>query len=107
VRAALAALLGVVALAGCGGSGGDKDGAIRAAREVYAEATDDGTKDLSSGPCLANPLDEPYEDWVVDIVHEPRQASDDEAVNQCSAYRDGTAKHFVELDQYGHLVTAQ
>jgi hypothetical protein len=105
-RAVPAVLLAGIALAGCG-SGGDKEGAVAAAREAYAQASDNGTKDLSTGPCLANPLDEPYEDWVVDIVHEPRQASDDEAVNQCSAYRDGTAKHFVELDQYGHLVTAQ
>lgn len=108
MRAALlAALLLATGVAGCGTSAQDeKLGAIDAAREVYAKATDDG-RDLSTGPCLANPLDGPYEDWVVDVVHEPRRASDDEAVNQCSAYRDGEATHFVELDEYGHLVTAQ
>jgi hypothetical protein len=102
----LGAVLLATGLAGCAGSAEDeKLGAVDAAREVYAEEGEG--KDLSSGPCLANPLDDPYENWVVDVVHSPRQAVDDEAVNQCSAYRDGDAKHFVELDEYGHLVRAQ
>jgi len=103
----VAALVLATGVAGCGTSAEDeKLGAIEAAREAYAQATDDG-RDLTTGPCLANPLDEPYEDWVADVVHQPRQASDDEPGNQCSAYRDGKASHFVELDEYGHLVTAQ
>ena len=102
----LAAILVATGVGGCGGSAEDeKLGAVDAAREVYAEQGEG--KDLSSGPCLANPLDDPYENWVVDIVHSPRQAVDDEAGNQCSAFRDGDADHFVELDEYGHLVRAQ
>ena len=102
----LAAVLLATGVAGCGGSAeDDKLGAVDAAREVYAEHGEG--EDLSSGPCLANPLDDPYGNWVVDIVHSPRQAVDDEAENQCSAYRNGDADHFVELDEYGHLVRAQ
>ena len=102
----LAAVLLATGVAACSGSAEDeKLGAVDAAREVYAE--DGEGHDLSSGPCLANPLDGPYENWVVDIVHQPREAADDEAENQCSAFRDGDAEHFVELDEYGHLVRAQ
>ena len=102
----LAAFLLATGVAGCGGSAEDeKLGAVDAAREVYAEEGEG--RDLSSGPCLADPLDDPYENWVVDIVHSPRQPVDDEAENQCSAFRDGDADHFVELDEYGHLVRAQ
>jgi hypothetical protein len=102
----LAAVLLATGLGGCAGSAEDeKLGAVDAAREVYAEEGEG--KGLSSGPCLANPLDDPYENWVVDVVHSPRQPVDDEAENQCSAFRDGDAVHFVELDEYGHLVRAQ
>ena len=102
----LVAVLLATGLVGCGGSAEDeKLGAVDAAREVYAEEGEG--RDLSSGPCLANPLDDPYESWVVDIVHSPREGIDDQAENQCSAYRDGKADHFVELDEYGHLVRAQ
>ena len=106
MRALLAAVLLATVLAGCATSTEDeKLGAVDEARKVYAEEGEG--RDLTSGPCLANPLDDPYENWVVDIVHSPREAVDDEAENQCSAYRDGDADHFVELDQYGHLVRAE
>lgn len=81
----------------------DKNLAIAQARELWRmqfqlEA------DLSVGPCLSNNV---ITDWVADIAHNPRQAVDDQPENQCSAYRDGTAHHFVELDPEGNLIRAQ
>ena len=42
--------------------------------------------------------------WVADIAHDPRLPVDDEAENQCEAYRNGTADHFVELDPDGDYI---
>jgi len=53
--------------------------------------------DFSSGPCIGNPLIE-YPDFVCDIAHNPRQEIDNQPENQCSFFREGKAKHFVELD---------
>jgi len=46
-------------------------------------------------PCLSNSI---VEDWVCDIAHSPRQEVDDDPANQCSAFREGRAHHFVEVD---------
>ena len=61
-------------------------------------------RDFSSGPCLTNAL---LPGWVIDIVHDPRQPIDDLSSNQCSAYLEGSAKHFIELDPEGNLVRVQ
>lgn len=53
--------------------------------------------DLSGGPCLANPMGE-FPDWVCDVAHSPRTETDNNPENQCSAFREGNAKHFVEVD---------
>lgn len=58
-------------------------------------------RDFSSGPCLSEAL---LPGWVVDIVHSPRLPIDDLPENQCSAYREGRAQHFVELDLEGNLI---
>ena len=57
---------------------------------------------MSSGPCLSNGTE-----WVVDVVHNPRQAVDDLPANQCPSYLSGLSKHFIELDLSGNLVRAQ
>jgi len=36
-----------------------------------------------------------------------RQPVDDDLANQCSTYRSGEAKHFIELDPAGNLIRAQ
>jgi hypothetical protein len=106
VAMATLALVALTLAAGCGDdAAAQKEKAISSAREVYAEAERAGT-DFSDGPCIANPLED-QEDWVVDIVHQPRSDVDDDPANQCSAYRDGEASHFVELDEFGHLVRAE
>ncbi|HIH21617.1 MAG TPA: hypothetical protein HA222_03095 [Candidatus Diapherotrites archaeon] len=53
---------------------------------------------LENGPCLGNPLHE-FPDWVCDIAHSPRTEADNLAENQCSSFREGIAKHFVELNE--------
>lgn len=53
--------------------------------------------DLSSGPCIGNPVSE-FPDWVCDIAHSPRTDVDNLPENQCSAFREGRANHFVEVD---------
>jgi hypothetical protein len=109
-RAALV-VLAVALLAGCGTTDkaqteGEKAGAIAAAEAAFAKEKATGT-DLDSGPCIANPLPAPADDWVVDVAHDPRTAVDDKPANQCSAFRDGKAGHFVELDPDGNLIRAE
>lgn len=77
--------------------------AINQANHLYRQEKDRG-RDFSNGPCLSNAL---LPDWVVDIVHNPRLPIDDLPENQCSAYREGGAHHFVELDIEGNLVRAK
>ncbi|MFA5051740.1 MAG: hypothetical protein WC544_01610 [Patescibacteria group bacterium] len=81
----------------------DKNLAIAKAKELWGNAFQ-MEEDLSSGPCLANNL---IPDWVADIAHNPRTSADDDPTNQCSAYVNGTAHHFVELDPEGNLIRAQ
>ena len=79
------------------------DTAINQAKYFYNQKKMRG-EDFSNGPCLSNAL---MPGWVVDIVHQPRKAIDDLLENQCSAYVEGSAKHFVELDIDGNFVRAK
>ena len=54
------------------------------------------TSDYVSGPCLSNEI---KTDWVCDIAHNPRLPADNQPENQCTAFREGHAHHFVELDE--------
>ncbi|MDP3899610.1 MAG: hypothetical protein Q8Q23_00855 [bacterium] len=81
----------------------DADIALIQARQVYRQAVLDGV-DLSSGPCLSNNL---IPGWVLDIAHNPRQAIDNNPANQCPAYRDGAANHFIEMDVYGTVIKSK
>ncbi len=78
----------------------DIDNAVGKAREIYKNRKAIGI-DFSSGPCLTNDL---LPDWVVDIAHNPRQALDNLPENQCQAFIEGRAKHFVELDLNGEVI---
>jgi len=51
--------------------------------------------DLSNGPCLSDAI---VEDWVCDVAHNPREAADNNPENQCPAFGQGQAHHFVEVD---------
>lgn len=57
--------------------------------------------DFSQGLCIAEDL---MPDWVADVAHNPREAVDDLPQNQCRAFREGKAHHFVELDVNGEVL---
>lgn len=82
---------------------GEIDSAVNQAKHVYRQTKLLGG-DFSNGPCLSNAL---MPGWVADIVHSPRLPIDDLPENQCSAYLEGRAKHFVELDVDGNLIRAK
>jgi len=65
-------------------------------------ALNEGTN-LSAGPCLDAAMPD---GWVCDVVHEPREAVDNLPENQCEAYRNGTAGHFVEVDAVCKIIRA-
>lgn len=79
------------------------DVAVNQAKFLYQQEKSRG-RDFSSGPCLSNAL---MPNWVLDISHNPRLPSDDLPENQCSAYLEGGAGHFVELDPEGNLIRAK
>lgn len=79
------------------------DTAVAQAQYIYRQKSLSG-EDFSNGSCLSNDL---LFGWVVDIVHSPRVEIDDLPQNQCAAFLEGRAKHFVELDLDGNLVRAQ
>jgi len=56
-------------------------------------------EDLSAGPCLSDDLPGGVVegDTVCDVAHSPRTEEDDDPDNQCEAFRDGRANHFVEV----------
>ncbi len=80
----------------------DAERATEEAKKVFAQLKAAGV-DMSNGPCLSN---EVIPDWVADVVHWPRQAIDNDPANQCPAYREGKARHFVELDPEGNFIRA-
>lgn len=104
LRIMLFALL-LLVFSACGGSsGGDERArAVEAAKAAYEQAVAAGV-DLSSGPCIGDPV---IPGWVADVAHDPREAVDDDPANQCASYRSGESKHFVELDPDGNLIRAQ
>lgn len=83
----------------------ERQRAIDAALEVYASEAAAGA-DFSAGPCIADELED-VPGWSADIAHDPRQEIDNQAENQCAAYRDGQTEHFVELTPEGDLIRAE
>lgn len=75
---------------------------LKEAKEVLDQKIED-EEDTVKGPCLLNPSTI-NQDWVVDIAHEPRETEDDKPENQCSEYKDGKAKHFIEVDESGKMI---
>ncbi len=61
----------------------------------------DAGVDLSSGPCLSNEISK---NWVCDVAHDPRQEIDNDPSNQCEAFANGSARHFVEIDTSCNLI---
>ena len=74
---------------------------ISACEDLCRAASESGQY-LESGPCLSDtkPDWEPnwnLNNWVCDIAHYPRQPIDNLQENQCQAFKEGRAQHFVEL----------
>lgn len=82
------------------GSSATYDTAVAGAVSLYRKRLIEGV-DMSKGPCLSNDL---MNGWVVDVVHNPRESVDTLPENQCAAYLEGRAEHFVEMDISGNLV---
>lgn len=80
-----------------------QDKAVNQAKSLFLEKKNAGL-DLSNGPCLTNDL---IPGWVADIVHNPRIGADNQAENQCPAFLEGRASHFVELDLDGNLIRVE
>lgn len=76
------------------------DSAVAQSRKVYNEKKKEGI-DFTNGPCLSNDL---ISGWVLDLVHNPRLNIDDLKSNQCAAFLEGRAKHFIEMDLKGNIV---
>jgi hypothetical protein len=70
--------------------------------EIACDYAKRSGQNLSSGPCLLNPIQQTR--WVCDIAHNPRQQMDNLPENQCSAYREGRAGFFVEIDEECNLI---
>jgi len=92
----IALLVGTIFLSGCVNQSTDTDKVKLACVQACQNALKEG-RDLNNGPCLLNPVPE-NTDWVCDVAHDPRQPVDDLTVNQCLAFREGNAHHFVEVD---------
>lgn len=85
------------------GISSDEDKAVAQAKLIY-ERKKEAEVDFSSGPCLTNDL---MPGWVLDIAHNPREEIDNLVENQCQAYIEGRANHFVELDLEGNLIKVE
>jgi hypothetical protein len=104
------AILLVAALGGCS-SAPDATAAADAERACQQACQVELGKgvDLSSGPCLSDARvgGAITPDFACDVAHEPRQAVDDEAKNQCQAFRSGKVSHFVEVDPSCQLIRVE
>ena len=92
-----AALALVVLLCGCTSQPANQADAEKAQDACAAACITalSGGQDLGNGPCLSNQV---IDDWVCDVAHSPREAVDNQPENQCPAFRNGDAHHFVEVD---------
>lgn len=100
-------LFGIILLSGCIGQPvstpeSSEQMAIAACIQKCKDALVIG-QELNQGPCLSNEI---VKDWVCDVAHSPREAVDNQPENQCSAYREGITKHFVEVDTSCKLIKA-
>ena len=81
--------------------------AAQAAETEYQKAKEEGIGFIN-GRCLSNGLfgnpEYPETRWVLAIANEPRNQSDDLPENQCSAYRDGQAFNYIEMDKNGNIL---
>lgn len=74
---------------------------VNEARSLFFEKKDAYTAaDWIKGPCLGKINDE----WVVDVIHNPRLPIDDDQTNQCPDYYNKKVSHYILLDVDGNFV---
>ena len=106
----LSIVLGLLVLSGCpteqdpANTQQAKDACVKECQARLAKK-----QDLSNGPCLSDDLSggliAPH--YVCDVAHSPRQDVDNQTANQCKAYHDGRADHFIEVDPSCAFITAK
>jgi hypothetical protein len=95
----LVLLLAVIFVLGCTGS--QEKSTKQIAEENCISLCKQTNANLSNGPCLSDRI---VEDWVCDVAHSPRTAVDNISENQCAAFKNGSAHHFVEVDEECNLI---
>lgn len=70
--------------------------AVTCALQLYQQKKLEGMQ--FSSQCLGT-----CGDYAVDIVHVPRNTEDDKQENQCSDFREGKVRRFIELDNKGNI----
>ena len=70
------------------------------AKDIFDKKTAEGLL-MDKSPCLSNEL---ANGWVLDIAHDPREPIDNLPENQCLDFREGRAKHFIELSPKGKVI---
>lgn len=78
----------------------EADEAVRQALQLYKDKKSTGY-DFSTSKCFTNDL---MKNWAVDLVHVPRNSSDNLPENQCHSFLEGRAKHLIEIDKDGNLI---
>ncbi len=81
-----------------------KDLAIEECKEICMSISSDLT---NRSPCLSDSNPQwNVAGWVCDVAHSPRIAIDDLPQNQCLAFREGRANHFVEVSPSCEFIRA-
>lgn len=99
-------LLAAIAItSGCISTSISKETAVRGCTMLCESVKE--KQNISAGPCLSEDvLSKEGETWVCDVAHSPRQDIDNKPQNQCPAYIEGRANHFVEVDTNCKLIRA-
>lgn len=90
-------LIAILLVSGCTGQGNDVE--IELAKQSCISLCEEYSEDKTAGPCLSDVMEWEIDNWVCDIAHDPREPVDDQLANQCAAYHDGKASHFVEVEE--------
>lgn len=73
-------------------------------QDLISQALELYNKEKNKGTALESQCLGTIQDHAIDIVHVPRSQEDNLEENQCQDYREGRAKHFIELDKEGNIV---
>lgn len=94
-----AVIVVLITLVGMAAKNPSEEALIIQAKTLYSQSRKDGF-DMANGPCLGSLV----ADWAVDVVHEPRQAIDDQEGWNCEEFITGKVKNLIELDPNGNFL---